>query len=189
MKKRNLYATLAATTLIFAGCGQQTASTEVTTAPAATSTEMATETEKEEVSYEFLHHELTTDFEGNPAIWIYSRVTNTGNESVMANCIAYPALFQNGVELEIATPNMADMEKVEYKKEGKQNARSIRRVGDYCRTVFYSLARRVVSHYYCPAEGGGIDGENNGENCSTVYFWDSSSNKNGMVLHNIYATC
>ena len=47
MKKRNLYAALAATTLIFAGCGQQTASTEVTTTPAATSTETAAETTTE----------------------------------------------------------------------------------------------------------------------------------------------
>lgn len=117
MKKRNLYAALVATTLIFAGCGQQTASTEVTTAPA-TSTETATEAE-EEVSYEFLRHELTTDFEGNPAIWIYSRVTNVSSETILANCIAYPALFQNGVELEIATPNMEDMEKVEYKNSTK----------------------------------------------------------------------
>ena len=49
MKKRNLYAALAATTLIFVGCGQQTESTEVTTTPAATSTETTTETEEEEV--------------------------------------------------------------------------------------------------------------------------------------------
>ena len=119
MKKRNLYAALAATTLIFVGCGQQTESTEVTTTPAATSTETTTETEEEEVSYEFLRHELTTDFEGNPAIWIYSRVTNVSSETILANCIAYPALFQNGVELEIATPNVADMEKVEYKNSTK----------------------------------------------------------------------
>lgn len=123
MKKRNLYAALAATTLIFAGCGQQTESTEVTTTPAATSTETVTETTTEaekEVSYEFLRHELTTDFEGKPAIWIYSRVTNTGNESVMANCIAYPTLFQNGVELEIGVPNTADMEKAEYQNSIKE---------------------------------------------------------------------
>lgn len=118
MKKRILYATLVVSSLIFAGCGQQTASTEVTTTPAATSTETTTEAEKE-VSYEFLRHEITTDFEGKPAIWIYSRVTNTGNESVMANCIAYPVLFQNGVELEIGVPNTADMEKTEYQNSIK----------------------------------------------------------------------
>lgn len=122
MKKRNLYAALAATTLIFAGCGQQTESTEVTTTPAATSTETVTETTtetEEEVSYEFLRHELTTDFEGNPAIWIYSRVTNVSSETILANCIAYPALFQNGVELEIGVPNTADMEKAEYQNSIK----------------------------------------------------------------------
>lgn len=118
MRKRLLCAALAVTSLIFAGCGQQTESTEVTTTPAATSTETTTEAEKE-VSYEFLRHELTTDFEGNPAIWIYSRVTNVSSETILANCIAYPALFQNGVELEIATPNVADMEKVEYKNSTK----------------------------------------------------------------------
>lgn len=123
MKKRNLYAALAATTLIFAGCGQQTESTEVTTTPAATSTETVTETTtetEEEVSYEFLRHELTTDFEGNPAIWIYSRVTNVSSETILANCIAYPALFQNGVELEIGVPNTADMEKAEYQNSIKE---------------------------------------------------------------------
>lgn len=122
MKKRNLYAALAATTLIFAGCGQQTESTEVTTTPAAASTETATETTtetEEEVSYEFLRHELTTDFEGKPAIWIYSRVTNVSSETILANCIAYPALFQNGVELEIAIPNSAEMEKEEYRNAAK----------------------------------------------------------------------
>lgn len=122
MKKRNLYAALAATTLIFAGCGQQTESTEVTTTPAATSTETVTETTTEaekEVSYEFLRHELTTDFEGNPAIWIYSRVTNVSSETILANCIAYPALFQNGIELEIAIPNSAEMEKEEYRNAAK----------------------------------------------------------------------
>lgn len=118
MRKRLLYAALAATSLFFAGCSQQ-AGTEATTTPATTSTEMTTETEKEEVSYEFLRHELTTDYEGNPAIWIYSRVTNVSSETILANCIAYPSLFQNGIELEIATPNTADMEKVEYKNSTK----------------------------------------------------------------------
>src|SRR5699024_966791 len=121
MRKKLLCAALAVTSLIFVGCGQQTESTEVTTTPAA-STETATETTteaEEEVSYEFLRHELTTDFEGNPAIWIYSRVTNVSSETILANCIAYPALFQNGVELEIAIPNSAEMEKEEYRNAAK----------------------------------------------------------------------
>lgn len=111
MRKRLLCATLV-TSLFFAGCAQQT---ESTTAPAATTAEA-----EEKISYEFIKHELATDFEGKPAIWIYSRVTNTGHESVMANCIAYPSLFQNGVELEIGVPNVADMEKVEYKNSTKE---------------------------------------------------------------------
>lgn len=119
MRKRLLCATLVATSLIFVGCGQQTASTETTTTPAA-STETTAETEKEEVSYEFLRHELTTDFEGNPAIWIYSRVTNTGNESVLASLIVFPSLFQNGVELEIAIPKFADTEKAEFQNCSKE---------------------------------------------------------------------
>ena len=111
MRKRLLCATLV-TTLFFAGCAQQT---ENTTTPAATTTEA-----EEKISYEFLRHELSTDFEGNPAIWIYSRVTNVSSETILANCIAYPNLFQNGVELEIGVPNVADMEKVEYKNSTKE---------------------------------------------------------------------
>lgn len=114
MRKRLLCATLV-TTLFFAGCTQQTENTEVTTTPAATTTES-----EEKISYEFLRHELSTDYEGNPAIWIYSRVTNVSSETILANCIAFPSLFQNGVELEIATPNVADMEKTEYQNCSKE---------------------------------------------------------------------
>lgn len=115
MKKRILCATLVVSSLFFAGCSQQAVSTETTTT-AVISTETVSETtaEKESVSYEFLRHELTTDFEGNPAIWIYSRVTNVGNESILASLIAFPTLFQNGVELEIASPEFADTEKAEF---------------------------------------------------------------------------
>lgn len=122
MRKKLLCATLVATSLIFAGCNQQTASTEVES-PAATSAETvveATTEVEEEVSYEFLKHELTTDFEGNPAIWIYSRVTNTGNESMLASLIAFPSLFQNGVELEITSPKFTDMEKTEFQNLSKE---------------------------------------------------------------------
>ena len=121
MKKRILCATLVATSLIFAGCGPQTESTEVTTTPA-TSTETVAETiteAKEEVSYEFLRYELATDFEGNPSIWIYSRVTNTSSESTLASLVAFPTLFQNGVELEIASPNFADPVKEEFQNLSK----------------------------------------------------------------------
>lgn len=121
-KKRVLCATLVATSLIFAGCGPQTESTEVTTTPA-TSTETVAETiteAKEEVSYEFLRYELAADYEGNPAIWIYSRVTNTGNESMLASLIAFPSLFQNGVELEITSPKFTDMEKTEFQNLSKE---------------------------------------------------------------------
>lgn len=122
-KKRLLCATLVATSLFFAGCGQQAESTEVTTTPA-TSTEAAVETtteaEKEEVSYEFLRYELAEDYEGKPAIWIYSRVTNTGSESMLASLIAFPTLFQNGVELEVAIPTFSDTEKVEFQNCSKE---------------------------------------------------------------------
>ena len=122
MKKRILCATLVATSLIFAGCGPQTESTEVTTTPA-TSTETVAETiteAKEEVSYEFLRYELAADYEGNPAIWIYSRVTNTGSESMLASLIAFPTLFQNGVELEVAIPEFSDTEKAEFQNCSKE---------------------------------------------------------------------
>lgn len=120
MKKRILYATLVVSSLIFAGCSHQAVSTDTTTtAVISTETVVETTAEKESVSYEFLRYELATDFEGKPAIWIYSRVTNVSSETILANCIAYPALFQNGVELEIGVPNTADMEKAEYQNSIK----------------------------------------------------------------------
>lgn len=121
MKKRILYATLVATSLIFSGCSQQAVSTETTTtAVISTETVAETTTKEESVSYEFLRYELTTDFEGKPAIWIYSRVTNVGNESILASLIAFPTLFQNGVELEIASPEFTDTEKAEFQNLSKE---------------------------------------------------------------------
>lgn len=121
MKKRILYAALVASSLIFSGCRQQAVSTETTTTAAiSTETVAETTTEEESVSYEFLRHELTTDFEGNPAIWIYSRVTNTNSESTLASLVAFPTLFQNGVELEIASPKFADTEKAEFQNLSKE---------------------------------------------------------------------
>lgn len=123
MKKRILCATLVVSSLFFAGCGQQTAGTKVSTTPTTTitGTEAETTTEKEESgSYEFLRHELAEDYEGKPAIWIYSRVTNVGNESILASLIAFPTLFQNGVELEIASPKFADTEKAEFQNLSKE---------------------------------------------------------------------
>lgn len=123
MKKRILCATLVVSSLFFAGCGQQTAGTKVSTTPATTitGTEAETTTEKEEsASYEFLRYELAEDYEGKPAIWIYSRVTNIGNESILASLIAFPTLFQNGVELEIASPKFADTEKAEFQNLSKE---------------------------------------------------------------------
>lgn len=122
MRKKIFITAFAAVTLLnFTGCTStetpaQTAENNITSE----ATEAAVTKENESVSYEFMRYELTTDFEGKPAIWIYSRVTNTGNESVMANCIAYPTLFQNGVELEIGVPNTADMEKAEYQNSIKE---------------------------------------------------------------------
>lgn len=121
MKKRILYAALVASSLIFSGCSQQAVSTETTTTAAiSTETVAETTTEEESVSYEFLRHELTTDFEGNPAIWIYSRVTNTSSESTLASLVAFPTLFQNGVELEIASPEFAGTEKTEFQNCSKE---------------------------------------------------------------------
>lgn len=122
MKKRILCATLVVSSLIFSGCSQQAVSTETTTtAVISTETEAETTTEKEEsASYEFLRYELATDFEGKPAIWIYSRVTNVGNESILASLIAFPTLFQNGVELEITSPEFADTEKAEFQNLSKE---------------------------------------------------------------------
>lgn len=121
MKKRILYATLVVSSLIFAGCSHQAVSTDTTTtAVISTETVVETTAEKESVSYEFLRYELATDFEGKPAIWIYSRVTNVGNESILASLIAFPTLFQNGVELEIASPEFTDTEKAEFQNLSKE---------------------------------------------------------------------
>lgn len=122
MRKKIFITAFAAVTLLnFTGCTStetpaQTAGNNITSE----ATETAVTKENESVSYEFIRHELTTDFEGNPAIWIYSRVTNVSSETILANCIAYPALFQNGVELEIGVPNTADMEKAEYQNSIKE---------------------------------------------------------------------
>ena len=123
MKKRILCATLVVSSLFFAGCGQQAAGTKVSTTPTTTitGTEAETTTKKEEsVSYEFLKYELAEDYEGKPAVWVYSRVTNTGSESMLASLIAFPTLFQNGVELEIAIPTFSDTEKAEFQNCSKE---------------------------------------------------------------------
>ena len=123
MKKRILCATLVVSSLFFAGCGQQTAGTKVSSTPTTTitGTEAETTTEKEEsASYEFLRYELAEDYEGEPAIWIYSRVTNASSESMLASLIAFPTLFQNGVELEVAIPEFSDTEKVEFQNCSKE---------------------------------------------------------------------
>lgn len=121
MKKRILCATLVVSSLFFAGCGQQTASTKVSTTTTITGTEAEATTEKEESAfYEFLRYELAEDYEGKPAIWIYSRVTNTSSESTLASLVAFPTLFQNGVELEIASPKFADTEKAEFQNLSKE---------------------------------------------------------------------
>ena len=37
-----------------------------------------------------------------------------------------------------------------------------------------------------PPKGGTV-GENNGKNCSIMYFWDNNGDKDDMVLHSIHA--
>lgn len=122
MRKKIFITAFAAVTLLnFTGCTStetpaQTAGNNITSE----ATEATVTKENESVSYEFLRYELTTDFEGKPAIWIYSRVTNTGSESTIASLVAFPTLFQNGVELEIASPEFADTEKAEFQNLSKE---------------------------------------------------------------------
>lgn len=122
MRKKIFITAFAAVTLLnFTGCTStetpaQTAENNITSE----ATEAAVTKENESVSYEFMRYELTTDFEGKPAIWIYSRVTNTSSESILASLIAFPTLFQNGVELEIASPKFADTERAEFQNLSKE---------------------------------------------------------------------
>ena len=113
MRKKIFITAFAVATLSFAGC----ANTE--TPAQTTAVEATKEKEEESVSYEFLKYELAEDYEGKPAIWIYSRVTNTGSESMLASLIAFPTLFQNGVELEAAIPTFSDTEKAEFQNLSK----------------------------------------------------------------------
>lgn len=120
MRKKIFIAAFAAATLSFAGCANTETPAQTTENITSKTTEATVAEENESVLYEFMRYELTTDFEGNPAVWIYSRVTNTGSESMLASLIAFPNLFQNGVELEVAIPAFSDTEKVEFQNCSKE---------------------------------------------------------------------
>lgn len=49
----------------------------------------------------YTKHEITTDFDGNPAILVYFDYTNKMDESSYAQMTFYPQVFQNGVECEM----------------------------------------------------------------------------------------
>lgn len=49
----------------------------------------------------YTKHEITTDYEGKPAILVYFDYTNKKEESSYAQMTFYPQVFQNGVECEI----------------------------------------------------------------------------------------
>lgn len=49
----------------------------------------------------YTKHEITTDYEGNPAILVYFDYTNKKDETSYAQMTFYPQVFQNGVECEI----------------------------------------------------------------------------------------
>ena len=51
---------------------------------------------------EYLSYEMTSDYEGNPAILIHFNYTNNSDQSAMAQSYFYPQVFQNGVECDMA---------------------------------------------------------------------------------------
>lgn len=120
MRKKIFITAFAAATLTFTGCGNTAFPTrsEVLEEVIEATTEKTTEATS--ALYEFVRYELAEDYEGKPAIWIYSRVTNTGSESMLASLIAFPTLFQNGVELEVAIPTFSDTEKAEFQNCSKE---------------------------------------------------------------------
>lgn len=50
----------------------------------------------------YTNYELTTDYEGNPAILVYYDYTNKKEETSYAQMTFYPQAFQNGVECDLA---------------------------------------------------------------------------------------
>lgn len=51
---------------------------------------------------EYLSYEMTSDYEGNPAILIHFNYTNNSDQSAIAQSYFYPQVFQNGVECDMA---------------------------------------------------------------------------------------
>ena len=49
----------------------------------------------------YTKHEVTSDFEGKPAVLVYFDYTNKKDESSFAQMTFYPQVFQNGVECEM----------------------------------------------------------------------------------------
>ena len=82
-------------------------------APAEESTEAPESTEEadptapikvecDEGVLEYLSYEMTSDYEGNPAILIHFNYTNNSDQSAIAQSYFYPQVFQNGVECDMA---------------------------------------------------------------------------------------
>lgn len=55
-----------------------------------------------EGTLKFTNYEITTDYEGNPAIIVYYDYTNKKDETSFAQMTFYPQVFQNGIECEMA---------------------------------------------------------------------------------------
>lgn len=120
MRKKIFITAFAAVTLTFTGCGNTDSPTQSGVLEEVIEATTEKTTEAVSTLYEFVRYEISVDYEGNPAIWIYSRVTNTSSESTLASLVAFPTLFQNGVELEIASPKFADTEKAEFQNLSKE---------------------------------------------------------------------
>lgn len=115
MKKRIL-TLLLATTLVFsfAGCGgsdtEKKEDTKTESSKPAKKDEGKQKTGKvdkialdnKEGTLTYVKHEVTKDYDGNPAIMIYFDYTNKQEEASSAQMTFYPQVFQNGVECEMA---------------------------------------------------------------------------------------
>lgn len=73
--------------------------------------------ETDDFSVEYLRHEVSEDYEGNPALVVYYTYTNNSDEASSAMVDAYIKAFQNGVERESAILMDSSDEALNYTKD------------------------------------------------------------------------
>ena len=77
------------------------AAAEDAEAAAATTTVDQINLDNSEGTLVYTMHELSEDYDGNPAIIVYFDYTNKKDDTSFAHAIFYPQVFQNGVECEM----------------------------------------------------------------------------------------